>query len=356
MEEGIHISTEIEQYEKKIYDQKQLIHISKALNSNLELHSLIESILNICLAQAQTFQIGIYLNPELTTNSFTLHSNSIGFELNESLTYELDSGSDLLQFLNESNRTYTLADLKAIPELQDKQIKKDVTQLESLSADIILIPLRAKGKLNGIIVLGPKTDGTEHTASEKGFLADLASIAAIAVENARLYELATVDMMTRLKIHHYFQTKLRDEIEISKISGRPLSMYMTDIDHFKTFNDTFGHQLGDTVLMAVADQLISNSRSSDIPSRYGGEEFTVILPNTNLQEAKALAERTRKAVEKMQVDNPQKEESLSVTISIGVAQYNPVVDAESKIFIERCDKALYKAKDAGRNRVEIATG
>lgn len=351
-------SAGIEQYEKKIYDQRQLIQISKALNSNLDLNSLIESILNISLAQGQTLQVGIYLNPEINNRDFYLHENSIGFDLSDGLEYKLSYKGELVKLLGESDQAYTLKAIAEVEQLKEVQPDKELKQLKTLNDDLLIIPLRSKGCINGIIVLGPKTDGTDHSSSEQAFLADLASIAAIAVENARLYEMATVDMMTKLKIYHYFKTRLIDEIELAKLSGRPLSLYITDIDHFKAFNDTYGHQTGNIVLGEVANQLIKNSRSVDIASRYGGEEFAVILPNTSLKEAQRQAERARKSVEEMIIKNPNlgtSDSELKVTISAGVAQFNPVSDENIALLIEKCDRALYRAKDGGRNRTEIAS-
>ena len=130
---------------------------------------------------------------------------------------------------------------------------------------------------------------------------------------------------------------------------------MIDIDFFKKVNDTYGHASGDEVLRTAASVIKAQLRESDIPARYGGEEFAVLLPFTKLEEAKMVAERLRKAVENKKIDiskinteSPQK--NISVTISLGVAEYNNG-DSED-ILLQNADKALYKAKESGRNRVE----
>ncbi len=343
-----------EQYEKKIYDQKQLIFISKALNSNLDLGSLIDSILNISLAQSQTFQVGIYLQPEIDRHEFFLKDNYIGFDLNPNIAYELDDKTTFINALNTSSwGTFTMEDLREIDENSRGAITDEIRQFESLSPRLLLIPLRARGRVNGVIVLGPKTTGEPYLSSEKEFLSDLASIAAIAVENARLYELATTDMMTRLKIHHFFQTRLREEMEECQVSGSPVSLLLTDIDHFKKFNDTFGHQIGDLVLIEVAKTLIRIGRALDVPSRYGGEEFALILPKTRLDDAVRIAEKVRESVEKTEVVHPTSGEILRVTISVGVAECDAARDKTNADIIKRCDDALYAAKRNGRNRVEL---
>ncbi len=348
---------QMDNYEKKVYDQQQLIEISKALNSTLDLSTLIDSILNISLAQSQTFQIAIYLNPEIDTNDFSIHGNVIGFDIESPEKMIIPAKSPILQFFSANKKAYCYAQLMELKSQNRLKVEKELMdQFESISNDLTFIPMVNKNKVNGLVIIGPKTSGQEYISSELDFLLDLASIASIAVDNARLYQLATVDMMTKLKIHHFFQTRLREEMEKSRETGAPLSMFMTDIDHFKKFNDTYGHQQGDVVLKEVAQVLIRSARGNDVPSRYGGEEFAMILPNTSLQAAKEIAERVRKNVEKSKVKNYSGvgEDKLSVSISAGVAQFNPVLDETNKHLIEKCDKALYKAKHNGRNRVEIS--
>lgn len=348
------------QYEKKIYDQDQLLNISKALNSDLNIDSLIGTILDNCLAQAQTAMAGIFLQPGVEHSDFILQSNAIGFDVPEGSELRINSKHPVIDYLARNPRNYRprTAEISELFEEMsgDETDIEFLNRLNEMSRNMLLIPMYAKGKVNGIIILGGKNGGEGYEASEKDFLLNLASIAAIAVENAKLYELATVDMMTRLKIHHFFQTRLREEIETAREEDRPLSLLLTDIDHFKKFNDTYGHQLGDLVLIAVAGVLIKKASPRDVPSRYGGEEFALILPGTDLNRAENIAEDIRRAVEKLEVDNPTDagDKKLKVTISIGVAQFNKEIDSENKDLIGRCDKALYAAKHAGRNRVELS--
>ena len=144
-------------------------------------------------------------------------------------------------------------------------------------------------------------------------------------------------------------------IEIARETGQPLSLLLTDIDHFKKFNDTYGHQIGDLVLKEVAKVLISTAKGKDIAARYGGEEFAMIAPGRNLEAARVVAEKYRERIEKLTVKNPSNkgEKQLKVTVSVGVATFDPGADHENKHLIERTDQALYAAKHAGRNRVEI---
>jgi len=352
--------TFIEHYERKIHSQKQLIELSKALNSNLDLRSLIDSILNVSIAQSRCLQAGIYLVPEIDHHDLVLNENVVGFEINDPANFVIPYKSDIVKLLSEYPTLLTLAELKNIAAATDHSSLAQVSyrdaikQLSKLNEGLLLVPLKAKGRINGILVMGPKSDGEAYLAEEKAFLSDLASLAAIAVENARLYELATVDMMTKLKIHHFFQTRLREEMELARETGQPLALLLTDIDHFKKFNDTYGHQIGDLVLKEVAKVLINIARGKDLAARYGGEEFSLIAPGRDLDTALAIAEKYRERIEKLSVKNPSDkgDKILKVTVSVGVAVFDPKADADNKHLIERTDQALYAAKHAGRNRVE----
>mgnify|MGYP000825683213 CR=1 FL=1 len=135
-----------------------------------------------------------------------------------------------------------------------------------------------------------------------------------------------------------------------------LSLAVIDIDLFKSFNDTYGHSCGDYVLKELAYLLVQNFRQTDLIFRYGGEEFAMLLPFTKLEEAKMVAERLRKAVENKKIDSSKintenSEKNISVTISLGVAEYSKENSEET--LLQNADKALYKAKENGRNRVEI---
>ncbi len=254
-----------EHYEKKIYDQKQLLEISRALNSTLDYKYLIDAILNICLAQLQTLHAAMYLEPEIDLGLFKLEPQSIkGFELGaDDQNYEIKIDAPLIHYFEEKPKAITMSQILQIEALKGDL---DLSYLRRVGAEI-LVPLNAKGKVNGLLILGEKMTSEEFLEDEKEFMTTLANLAGIAVDNARLYELATVDMMTGLKIHHYFQTKLKEEMERCRKKGSKLSLLFTDVDKFKVFNDTYGHQAGDVVLIEVAKQLIRAAMRHHIPGK-----------------------------------------------------------------------------------------
>ncbi len=179
-------------------------------------------------------------------------------------------------------------------------------------------------------------------------LLDLRIRRAFDLEQTR--RMANTDGLTGLYNHRHLQERLQQEIERADRYGRPLSVAMADLDHFKSFNDTHGHPRGDEVLIAVSRTLRHLSRASDILARYGGEEFTLILPETTAEEAMVLAERARQCVEALDLEIG---DGVRVTLSLGIAPYAPGMSKEA--LIGSADAALYAAKRGGRNRVFAAS-
>ena len=163
------------------------------------------------------------------------------------------------------------------------------------------------------------------------------------------YKLATIDGLTELYNHRYFQDTLKQQIDIARRYNQNVSLIICDIDFFKKFNDTYGHQAGDAVLRQVAQTLKKNSRTTDYVCRYGGEEMSIILPNTGADEAMMLANRICAAVaEKPFHLTPV--DTAPVTISLGVSTF-PENAQTPQDLIEWADKGLYYAKEHGRNQV-----
>ena len=165
------------------------------------------------------------------------------------------------------------------------------------------------------------------------------------------YKLATTDGLTELYNHRYFQEQMRMQVEQSKRYNNNFSLIIIDIDFFKKFNDTFGHQSGDAVLRQVAQTLKRNVRATDIVCRYGGEEMSIILPNTSKDEAQSTAEKICQRVASRKFKLAQDKET-NVTISLGVSTFPNDGDTASKV-IDAADKRLYNAKHNGRNQIGV---
>ena len=154
------------------------------------------------------------------------------------------------------------------------------------------------------------------------------------------------DGLTQLFNRRFFDRQLLRLAEVSQRNSEPLSLLIIDIDHFKQFNDNFGHDVGDNVLRQVGVTLLKAARQTDYICRYGGEEFTILLPNTDKGNAIEIAERARKLISQKNIKESQ------ITVSIGLATINGTEEVNVKNLLKQADEALYRAKNSGRNRVE----
>ena len=166
----------------------------------------------------------------------------------------------------------------------------------------------------------------------------------------KLQKLATTDGLTKLYNSRSFYSQLELEVDRYNRYSHPLSLLLLDIDHFKKYNDSFGHLEGDKVLVRFSQLIKTCLRTNDSAYRYGGEEFTVILPETGAEKAKNVAQRIRASLE-AETFSPQSDKNVIITISIGVTEYFPKEELSS--FIQRADKAMYHSKQSGRNRVSF---
>jgi len=171
-------------------------------------------------------------------------------------------------------------------------------------------------------------------------------------KNALLEEMVKKDSLTNLYNHRYFHGRLSEECCLCSERRETLSCLVCDIDHFKTINDTYGHQAGDTILQSLAEIFLKMICIDDVPCRYGGEEFAFILPRTGSEQAAAIGEQIRRCVEKTGFSFGETE--IFITVSVGAASY-PAANARTYSELIRCaDEALYTAKQRGRNTVVVS--
>jgi diguanylate cyclase (GGDEF)-like protein len=298
------------------------------------------------MGQMRVLNIGLFTKLKLEHDHFTLHRNAKGFEIDSNYEYIIPVDSSLVTLLTDEPKVYTLGELK------EKVGGDPYTKILDKLLPTTIVPLLSKGYLNGILIMGERVNDEFLTDYEKEYLLNIARFAAIGIHNAILFEMATTDMMTKLKMRSYFLTVLMEEIDTAKKKRQPLSLIMLDIDHFKQFNDAYGHSCGDEVLKHVSRIIQHNTRSLDTAARFGGEEFILLLPNSKLETALHVGERIRKAIETSKIE--YNEQSMNVTISGGIALYDPERDWSSNSFIDRADQALYLSKEQGRNRISVA--
>ncbi|MDC4227474.1 MAG: diguanylate cyclase [Candidatus Manganitrophus sp.] len=217
---------------------------------------------------------------------------------------------------------------------------------------IFSIPLIREARILGVLNLINKKEGS-FLSEDQDFLSTLCVNAAVALDNARFLEeaekRAVTDSLTGLYNHREFQKRLGEEVERASRYGKTLSLMMLDIDHFKTFNDTHGHPIGDAILKEIVKVIQKCIRNVDFPARYGGEEFSIILPETLGIHAAKVAERIRKAIDTTPFITPTGHR-VHLSISIGVASF-PEDGKRREELILAADQALYFAKRDGRNRV-----
>jgi two-component system cell cycle response regulator len=216
------------------------------------------------------------------------------------------------------------------------------------------VPLLAHDLLVGILLVGRKEGSRGYPAEEIDLLDLLARHVATVFENVRLFESATYESLTGLLRRETILEQLGRELERVRRYGRPLTIAMADLDHFKEVNDRHGHLAGDALLRRISQVAVAGLRSTDWMGRYGGEEFLLVLPETDIEGASQVAEKIRGLVQKTCVE--MEDGTLArVTISIGLAELGDVPPKEGRItardLIAAADRSLYEAKHGGRNRV-----
>ena len=321
-----------------------LNHISMAINSSaLSLQEILDEIMRkgVRLIGANASCIAFYDSDERRFKNWVTYGLSEHFTRNMSF---IQGGL--------ADETFTNANYILSNDRPDTLYKLSKLAREEGLQSFICLPLTSRERHLGVIYFY-RADRDTFTPEEIDLLATFASLAAQGIENARLYayaqEQARTDALTGLDNRREFQRRLGEEIERARRNGRPLSLLMLDIDHFKRVNDEYGHLAGDAVLRDVSKLLGSQVRSIDRVCRYGGEEIAVILPETPLVGAANVAERMRAAVEAQPFDI-NADVPVHITVSIGIGCCPAQADS-AQMLVAAADAAMYAAKQGGRNRV-----
>ena len=333
-------------YEKRIYDLEQLLDIAKSFCSTLDFSKLLESIVYICMAQMHVLGAEIFVRDPISNDVFNLETSK---HTDKNKKLSIPVSSPIASLLLALNKPVTIPYIKEF-EKDDKDLKT----LESLSPTLIVPLVEKSNHLSGILVLQERIaieEETTYTEYEQNMIMSIASLATVAINNASLLEMSSTDMMTHLRLKYFFFSKLAEAIDKAIQEDGNIAVLMFDIDFFKKFNDTYGHECGDFVLISVANIIKSSLRETDIASRYGGEEFTVLLRKGKKNEAMKVAERIRKKIE--EYDFVYNDQHLHVTVSGGVSVFdkktNPV--ELPNLFVNQADSGLYMSKNNGRNKV-----
>ncbi len=260
------------------------------------------------------------------------------YDITKDICKSLDEDNIFSIFRDRMNKYIRVGDCKFLK--QDLDIEKH--------KDYIVFPLKIRKNNVGYLV----AKDIREKDREKFYI--LAQQFLLGIKKALLYkkvqELTITDSLTQVFNRRYFLLRFNEELERSRRFNYKFSFLMLDIDHFKDYNDRYGHLVGDVILREISKTIKEKMRQIDFIGRYGGEELSLILTETDKSEAMVAAERFRQAVESK--ETRAYDENLKVTISIGISVF-PDDSFDAKKIIDKADQALYKAKESGRNRVCI---
>jgi len=275
-----------------------------------------------------------------------LHTAFVGMTFDDGIPQGLLSETGLFGLTWQEKRPILIENPREHP------LKESTPALQPPLRQVFSIPLVREARLLGVLNLINKKEG-RFSSEDQDFLSTLCVNAAVALDNARFLEetekRAVTDSLTGLYNHREFQKRLSEEVERASRYGKVLSLMMLDIDHFKNFNDTHGHPIGDAILKEIVKVIRKCIRNVDFPARYGGEEFSIILPETLGIHAGKVAERIRQSIDSTPFVTPTGHH-VHLSISIGVASF-PEDGNRREELILAADQALYFAKRDGRNRV-----
>ncbi|GFO61941.1 GGDEF domain-containing protein [Geomonas silvestris] len=332
--------------ESQVKALKDLIEVAKAVVSTLDLDTVLQAILTSAMGLASTpaGSVALY-NEERQELSLHAHAGlTADFVKKERWTVAPGGLTD---------RVLKAGEISFIEDTAKASFFKNPIAINEGIRSLICVPLVFQSRIMGILYLDD-FEPRQFDRDRLNLLSILASFAAMAIHNATLHKrtklMAITDSLTGLHNHRYFKQFFKQEMGRAKRYHKPFSIIMMDVDDFKSFNDSFGHAVGDELLTVLGTVILETIRGVDVAFRYGGEEFIVLLPETRLDKAILAAERLRAAVQTGTVNKLAGSGGRGVTVSIGVASYPENADKMDELF-NIVDSLLYQAKRCGKNKV-----
>lgn len=337
--------------DRSLHKLSMLFDITRALGAVQDLTRLLNMILERAIATVEAEKGSLMLlddaSDELVVRVvFGLPDKQVEKQINEGefQCSRFKRGEGIAGQVLETGEPVRVDDVESNTSFTRREDSRNVHSL-------MCVPLKVDDETIGVINITNRRDGGRFGKEDMEILGALANQAAVAIARTRLYEAAITDGLTGLFVRRFVMHKLTEEVRRARRYNTPLSLVMCDIDHFKTVNDTYGHQAGDEVIRVVSSIILSGLRVDvDVAGRYGGEEFLLILPQTEGKSATVCSERIREQLEHTLIDVGSGT-SLSKTMSFGVAELGP--DDTVETLLHRADEALYRSKNEGRNRVSL---
>ncbi|MBI2058927.1 MAG: sensor domain-containing diguanylate cyclase [Nitrospirae bacterium] len=323
-----------------------LIKVTALVNSSLDERHVLNSILEHATQVTHAEASSIILKGEDGHSLYFLAAT--GEKADEVKDIKLQIGEGIAGWVVQHGVPVLSPDVDKDPRFSPRV----ASSVNFTSRNIACAPMKVKARIIGAIEVLNRKDGPTFSDDDLEILEAFANQAALAIENARLFKLAITDELTGLYSHRYFKDYLRLELHKAKRLRRPLAVVLMDIDNFKSFNDTYGHSVGDEVLRGVSNILRKSLRDTDVIARYGGEEIAVILTELNASQSLLVSNRLREQIEAYNIARDGKK--MGVTVSVGLSMYPESADNETDLF-DRADAALYQAKRSGKNCVKVAS-
>jgi diguanylate cyclase (GGDEF)-like protein len=335
-----------DELQEQVRALNDLIDVARASVSTIELDALLKAILKSAMrfTGIPAGSVALYDN---RSGDLTLRAHSgLSREFVARSSWAVTPGGLTDQLLQQDEILF-------VEDTEQVEFFKNPLAIKEGIRSLICIPLVTKGSIHGVLYLDDFVP-RRFDKDRMKLISVLASFAAMAIENAKLhhetFQMAITDALTGLYNRRYFEQVLPQELERASRYNQSFGLLMIDVDNFKNFNDTYGHPMGDRILSTIAASIEKVLRSVDFAFRYGGEELTVILPETTRKSACKVAERIRERVIKDTLKLMRGSLKEPITISVGVASY-PLDGGEVDLLVSRADDLLYKAKGDGKNCV-----
>ena len=335
---------------RRVYEIHNLLEISNELYAILNLKQLINSALLIIVGQVGCQKAFAFLydsNHRKYSKRFTKGLDQV--ELSE---MEIAVDHPLVAYFEKNHKPVLVESIK------DEEALTGVCQNMNEHQIELIAPIIYSDRVQGFVGCGTLLSEQKFSKNEMDIFNILINIISISVSNAQTYEdvknLSLTDAMTNLNNYRYFEDRLKEELNRARRNETSVSLIMLDIDHFKNYNDTLGHQAGDEALRNLGWILKNTVREEDIVNRYGGEEFCIILPGIEKEVITILGERIRQKVEEYPFYKENVQPGGRITVSLGGSCFPSDADNFEEL-VYKADQALYKSKNSGRNRLTVFT-